>query len=80
MIITELQSLTRLKGFCKLTDMRTVDLNKMISVERAAEILRVSRQRIHQMIDERKIIAHAISPKFTLIDLNSLIDFKQGRN
>lgn len=62
-----------------MTDMKTVNLEKMISVERAAEILKVSRQRIHQMVDEGKIIAHAISPKLTLIDLESLINFKRDK-
>ena len=71
--------MTWFKSLCILTDMETVNLNKMISVERAAEILDVSRQRIHQMIDEGKFMAHAISPKLTLVDLDSFIEFKQRR-
>ena len=48
----------------------------MISVERAAEILKVSRQRVHQMVNEKKIKAYPVSPKLTLVDLRSLMDFK----
>lgn len=63
-----------------MTDMRTVNLEKMINVERAAEILKVSRQRIHQMVAEKKFMAYAVSPKLTMIDLDSFIEFKQSRN